>query len=53
MTKATHAAQDVDISEQKLALGRTWLQTGWVDACLVGGGDILSPTAIAAFYNLR
>jgi 3-oxoacyl-[acyl-carrier-protein] synthase II len=36
-----------------MALGRTWLQTGWVDACLVGGGDILSPTAIAAFYNLR
>jgi 3-oxoacyl-[acyl-carrier-protein] synthase II len=24
-----------------------------VDACLVGGCDILSPTSIAAFYNLR
>jgi len=36
-----------------MALGRTWLATGRVDACLVGGCDILSPTAIAAFYNLR
>ena len=36
-----------------LALGRTWLDAGRVDACLVGGCDILSPTAIAAFYNLR
>jgi 3-oxoacyl-[acyl-carrier-protein] synthase II len=36
-----------------MALGRQWIQSGWVDACLVGGCDILSPTAIAAFYNLR
>jgi len=36
-----------------LALGRSWLAAGQVDACLVGGCDILSPTAIAAFYNLR
>jgi 3-oxoacyl-[acyl-carrier-protein] synthase II len=36
-----------------MALGRSWLDAGWVDACLVGGCDILSPTAIAAFYNLR
>jgi len=36
-----------------LALGRAWLAAGLVDACLVGGCDILSPTAIAAFYNLR
>lgn len=36
-----------------MALGRTWLDAGTVDACLVGGCDILSPTAIAAFYNLR
>jgi 3-oxoacyl-[acyl-carrier-protein] synthase II len=36
-----------------MALGRRWIQSGWVDACLVGGCDILSPTAIAAFYNLR
>jgi 3-oxoacyl-[acyl-carrier-protein] synthase II len=36
-----------------MALGRTWIDSGWVDACVVGGCDILSPTAIAAFYNLR
>ncbi|NBW97298.1 MAG: beta-ketoacyl-[acyl-carrier-protein] synthase family protein [Planctomycetia bacterium] len=36
-----------------IALGRAWLAAGRVDACLVGGCDILSPTAIAAFYNLR
>jgi 3-oxoacyl-[acyl-carrier-protein] synthase II len=36
-----------------MALGRKWLQAGWVDACLVGGCDVLSPTAFAAFYNLR
>jgi len=36
-----------------MALGRTWLQAGWVDACVVGGCDVLSPTALAAFYNLR
>lgn len=36
-----------------MALGRRWIQSGWVDACVVGGCDILSPTAIAAFYNLR
>jgi len=36
-----------------LAMARTWLDAGWVDACLAGGCDILSPTSIAAFYNLR
>ncbi|MEI7861639.1 MAG: beta-ketoacyl-[acyl-carrier-protein] synthase family protein [Planctomycetota bacterium] len=36
-----------------LALGRKWLQAGWVDACVVGGCDMLSPTGLAAFYNLR
>jgi len=36
-----------------MAIGRTWLQAGWVDACVVGGCDVLSPTALAAFYNLR
>lgn len=36
-----------------MAVGRSWLESGWVDACLVGGCDVLSPTAIAAFYNLR
>lgn len=36
-----------------MALGRSWIDAGWVDSCLVGGCDILSPTSIAAFYNLR
>lgn len=36
-----------------LALGKTWLETGLVDACVVGGCDVLSPTALAAFHNLR
>jgi 3-oxoacyl-[acyl-carrier-protein] synthase II len=36
-----------------MALGRSWLEAGWVDACVVGGCDVLSPTALAAFYNLR
>jgi 3-oxoacyl-[acyl-carrier-protein] synthase II len=40
-------------SGYSMALGRTWLDAGWVDACIVGGCDILSPTALAAFYNLR
>lgn len=36
-----------------MALGRSWLESGWVDACIVGGCDIVSPTGLAAFYNLR
>lgn len=36
-----------------MALGRSWLARGWVDACIVGGCDTLSPTSLAAFYNLR
>ena len=36
-----------------MALGRSWLDAGWVDACVVGGCDTLSPTSLAAFYNLR
>jgi len=36
-----------------MALGRAWIDAGWVDACVVGGCDILSPTSLAAFYNLR
>lgn len=36
-----------------MALGRSWLDAGWVDACIVGGCDTLSPTSLAAFYNLR
>jgi 3-oxoacyl-[acyl-carrier-protein] synthase II len=36
-----------------LALGRAWLDAGWVDVCLAGGCETFSPTSLAAFYNLR
>ena len=36
-----------------LAVGRSWVAAGWVDACVAGGCEIVSPTAIAAFYNMR
>jgi 3-oxoacyl-[acyl-carrier-protein] synthase II len=36
-----------------LAVARRWLEVGWVDVCVAGGCDVLSPTSIAAFYNLR
>ena len=50
---AVTAAAACASSGYAMALGRTWLEAGWVDACIVGGCDILSPTALAAFYNLR
>ena len=40
-------------SGSALALARTWLDAGWIDACLAGGCDVLSPTSLAAFHNLR
>ncbi len=37
-----------------IALARRWLELGWVDVCLTGGGDIgLTPTTLAGFANLR
>jgi 3-oxoacyl-[acyl-carrier-protein] synthase II len=37
-----------------LALARRWLELGWVDVCLAGGGDMgLTPTTLAGFANLR
>ena len=34
--------------------GRTWLHQGWVDAVLVGAGDLwLTPLALACFGNMR
>jgi len=36
-----------------LAIARGWLRAGWVDACVAGGCDVLGPTGLAAFYNLR
>jgi 3-oxoacyl-[acyl-carrier-protein] synthase II len=35
------------------AVARSWLDAGWVDACIAGGCDVISPVGIAAFYNLR
>ncbi len=50
---AVTAAAACASSGYALALARAWIDAGQVDACVAGGCDILSPTAIAAFYNLR
>lgn len=50
---ATTVAAACASSGYALALGKTWLTSGLVDACVVGGCDVLSPTALAAFHNLR
>jgi 3-oxoacyl-[acyl-carrier-protein] synthase II len=50
---AVTAAAACGSSGYALALARSWIDAGWVDACLAGGCDILSPTSIAAFYTLR
>jgi 3-oxoacyl-[acyl-carrier-protein] synthase II len=50
---AVTAAAACASSGYALALARAWIESGWVDACVAGGCDILSPTSIAAFYNLR
>jgi len=37
-----------------IALARRWLELGWVDVCLAGGGDVgVTPTILAGFANLR
>jgi len=40
-------------SGHALAVARAWLRAGWVDACVAGGCEVLSPAAVAAFHNLR
>lgn len=50
---AVTAAAACASSGYALALARAWIDAGWVDACVAGGCDLLSPTSIAAFYNLR
>jgi 3-oxoacyl-[acyl-carrier-protein] synthase II len=36
-----------------LALARRWLELGWADVCLAGGGDMaVTPMSMAAFGNL-
>lgn len=36
-----------------LAMGRRWIQQGWLDICLAGGCDLLTPMTYAGFQNLR
>jgi len=36
-----------------LGLARRWIQLGWVDVCLAGGCDLITPMSYAGFYNLR
>lgn len=36
-----------------LGVARRWLQLGWVDACLAGGCDLITPMSYGGFYNLR
>lgn len=36
-----------------LAQARRWLQYGWVDVCLAGGCDLVTPLSLAGFANLR
>src|SRR5205085_4860883 len=37
-----------------LALGRRWLEMGWVDVCLAGACDMaVTPLSLAGFGNLR
>jgi 3-oxoacyl-[acyl-carrier-protein] synthase II len=37
-----------------LAVARRWLELGWVDVCVAGGGDVgITPTILAGFANLR
>jgi 3-oxoacyl-[acyl-carrier-protein] synthase II len=37
-----------------IALGRRWLQMGWVDVCLAGACDLaITPLTLAGFGNLR
>lgn len=36
-----------------LGTARRWLQLGWVDVCLAGGCDLITPMSYGGFYNLR
>jgi 3-oxoacyl-[acyl-carrier-protein] synthase II len=41
-------------SNYAFALARRWLELGWVDVCLAGGGDMgITPITLAGFANLR
>ncbi len=36
-----------------LGVARRWIQLGWVDVCLAGGCDLITPMSYGGFYNLR
>jgi 3-oxoacyl-[acyl-carrier-protein] synthase II len=36
-----------------LGLGRQWIERGWVDLCVAGSCDLVTPMAYAGFRNLR
>lgn len=36
-----------------LGVARRWLKLGWVDVCLTGGCDLITPMSYGGFYNLR
>jgi len=36
-----------------LSQARRWLKYGWVDVCLAGGCDLVTPLSLAGFANLR
>lgn len=36
-----------------LLLARQWVKLGWVDVCLAGACDLVTPMAYAGFHNLR
>jgi 3-oxoacyl-[acyl-carrier-protein] synthase II len=50
---ATTVAAACASANLALALGRRWLDLGWADVCLAGGGDMaVTPMSLAAFGNL-
>lgn len=36
-----------------MGVARRWIQLGWVDVCLAGGCDLITPMSYGGFYNLR
>jgi 3-oxoacyl-[acyl-carrier-protein] synthase II len=36
-----------------LGVARHWIQLGWVDVCLAGGCDLITPMSYSGFHNLR
>ncbi len=36
-----------------MGVARRWIELGWVDLCLAGGCDLITPMSYGGFYNLR